>query len=150
MAIAQLTWWSGTRHTFATTTFPSVPSLPTAVSIRRCVGRCDIYVGFIEAGVRQLKDGGMLAFICADRWMRSAYGAELRRFIAENCGVDVVIEMHNAPAFEYEVAAYPAVVILRRAPQGKAIVASAGADAGPLSTGQELGRCCYQPCCAKD
>jgi hypothetical protein len=102
------------------------------------VGRCDIYVGFIEAGVRQLKDGGMLAFICADRWMRSAYGAELRRFIAENCGVDVVIEMHNAPAFEYEVAAYPAVVILRRAPQGKAIVASAGADAGPLSTGKNL------------
>lgn len=41
------------------------------------VGRCDIYVGFIEAGLRQLTDGGVLGFICADRWMRSAYGAEL-------------------------------------------------------------------------
>ena len=39
------------------------------------VGRGDIYIGFIEAGLRQLTDGGVLGFICADRWMRSAYEA---------------------------------------------------------------------------
>ena len=102
------------------------------------VGRCDIYVGFIEAGLRQLKSGGALAFICADRWMRSAYGAELRRMISAAFGVEAVIEMHDAPAFEHEVAAYPAVVVIRRAAQGQTVVASAGPGAGPLGGGGSL------------
>jgi adenine-specific DNA-methyltransferase len=102
------------------------------------VGRCDIYVGFIEAGVHQLAEGGVLAFICADRWMRAAYGAELRRLISAMFGIEVVIEMHDAPAFENDVAAYPAVVVIRRAPQGEAIVASAGRGAGSLSGNQTL------------
>ena len=96
------------------------------------VGRGDIYVGFLEAGLRQLADGGVLGFICADRWMRSAYGSELRRMVSSAFGVEVVIEMHNAPAFEEQVSAYPAVVIIRRAPQGRVIVASGNAAAGEL------------------
>jgi len=94
------------------------------------VGRGDIYIGFIEAGLRQLREGGALAFICADRWMRAAYGIELRRLIAESCSVEAMIEMHNAPAFEDDVSAYPAVFVVRRAPQGEALVASAGPKAG--------------------
>lgn len=99
------------------------------------VGRCDIYVGFIEAGMRQLTEHGVLAFICADRWMRAAYGAELRRTVSSLFSMEVVIEMHDAPAFDNDVAAYPAVIVIRRAPQGAAIVASAGAKAGPLPGG---------------
>ena len=102
------------------------------------VGRGDIYVGFIEAGLRQLTAGGALGFICADRWMRSAYGSELRRMISAAYGIEAVIEMHDAPAFEDEVAAYPAVIVIRRAPQGQAIIASAGAGAGPLPDGKSL------------
>ena len=96
------------------------------------VGRGDIYVGFIEAGLRQLTDGGVLGFICADRWMRSAYGSELRRMISAPFATKAVIEMHDAPAFEEEVSAYPAVIVIRRSPQDQVIVASAGAGAGPL------------------
>ena len=96
------------------------------------IGRGDIYVGFIEAGLRQLAEGGVLGFICADRWMRSAYGSELRRVISPPFGIDAVIEMHDAPAFEEEVSAYPAVVVVRRGEQRPVIVASAGARAGPL------------------
>src|SRR5437879_13426604 len=102
------------------------------------VGRCDIYVGFIEAALCQLKDGGTLAFICADRWMRSAYGAQLRHFVSEQCGVDVVIEMHNAPAFENEVAAYPAVIVLRRGPQAGVIVASVQDDVEAMTEHNNL------------
>lgn len=101
------------------------------------VGRGDIYVGFIEAGLRQLANGGGLGFICADRWMRSAYGAELRRMISAAYGVEAVIEMHNAPAFENEVSAYPAVTIIRRGPQRQVMVASAGAGAGPAGEAEE-------------
>lgn len=96
------------------------------------VGRCDIYVGFIEAGLRQLKKGGRLGFICADRWMRAAYGTELRKLVAAKASVEAVIEMHNAPAFEDDVAAYPAVIALQRGQQGAALVASAGQAAGPI------------------
>jgi hypothetical protein len=102
------------------------------------VGRGDIYIGFIEAGLRQLTDGGVLGFICADRWMRSAYGAELRRMISAAFGVEAVIEMHDAPAFENDVSAYPAVVIIRRAAQARVVVASAGTAAGPLKDGAQL------------
>ncbi|MHB8288701.1 MAG: Eco57I restriction-modification methylase domain-containing protein [Acidimicrobiales bacterium] len=102
------------------------------------VGRCDIYVGFIEAGLRQLSQGGALGFICADRWMRSAYGAELRRLVAEFFDMEVVIEMHDAPAFENEVSAYPAVIVIRRASQGSVLVASAGVKAGPPLNGHKL------------
>ncbi len=102
------------------------------------VGRSDIYVGFLEAGLRQLTESGVLAFICADRWMRSAYGAELRRMISKAFAVEAVIEMHDAPAFEDDVAAYPAVVVLRRAPQRTVLIASAGPDARPLAGGASL------------
>ena len=102
------------------------------------VGRGDIYVGFFEAGLRQLTDGGVLGFICADRWMRSAYGAELRRMTGAAFGVEAVIEMHDAPAFENEVAAYPAVIVIRRAQQGQALVASAGPEAGQSPDGRSL------------
>jgi len=102
------------------------------------VGRCDIYVGFIEAGVRQLVEGGALAFICADRWMRAAYGAELRRALSLLFSIEFVIEMHDAPAFENNVSAYPAVIVIRRATQGAVIVASANAQAEPLPAGDNL------------
>lgn len=102
------------------------------------VGRGDIYIGFIEAAIRNLKLGGALAFICADRWMRSAYGVELRGLITSTCSVEAVIEMHNAPAFEDDVSAYPAVVVIRRSPQGETLVASAGPDAGSSLPGFTL------------
>ena len=102
------------------------------------VGRGDIYVGFIEAGLRQLTNGGVLGFICADRWMRSAYGAELRRMISSAFSVETVIEMHDAPAFDDDVAAYPAVIVVRRSPQGPALIASASAGAGSVPDGTGL------------
>jgi adenine-specific DNA-methyltransferase len=89
-------------------------------------GRSDLYVAFFEAALRQLKEGGTCAFICADRWMRNQYGAELREMVTSSYSVDVVIEMHNADAFHDEVDAYPAITVIRSKKQGAAVVASAG------------------------
>jgi hypothetical protein len=77
-------------------------------------GRADVYVGFYEQGLRALRDGGMLGFICADRWMRNAYGARLREFVSRDWAVDAVISMTGVDAFEEEVDAYPAITVLRR------------------------------------
>jgi hypothetical protein len=92
-------------------------------------GRADLYVAFFEAALGQLKEGGVCAFICADRWMRNQYGAELRELVTSEFGVEVVIEMHNADAFRDEVDAYPAITVIRNRDQGAAIVASLGPEA---------------------
>jgi adenine-specific DNA-methyltransferase len=92
-------------------------------------GRADLYVAFFEAGLRQLKDCGVCAFICADRWMRNQYGGELRELITSEYAVEVVVEMHNADAFDDEVDAYPAITVIRRKNQDKTIVATAGSEA---------------------
>ncbi len=108
-------------------------------------GRADIYVGFIERGLDLLKAGGALSFICADRWMRNQYGADLRELVSANYAVDAVIAMHDVDAFEDDVSAYPAIVVLRNTPQGKAVVADANAafgedDARRLSSWVRRGR----------
>jgi adenine-specific DNA-methyltransferase len=99
-------------------------------------GRADLYVAFFEAALHQLNERGVCAFICADRWMRNQYGAELRELISSAFGVEAVIEMHNADAFDDEVDAYPAITVIRRQSPGPTVVASAGADAEliPLQT----------------
>jgi adenine-specific DNA-methyltransferase len=80
-------------------------------------GRSDVYVGFYERGLSALCDGGTLGFLCADRWMRNAYGARLRELIAREWAVDVVVSMTGVDAFEDEVDAYPAITVLRRGDQ---------------------------------
>jgi adenine-specific DNA-methyltransferase len=89
-------------------------------------GRADLYVAFFEAALHQLPEGGVCAFICADRWMLNHYGGELRRLITSKFAVEAVVEMHEADAFASEVSAYPAVTVIRRAPQRTAVVASVG------------------------
>ena len=42
-------------------------------------GRSDIYVGFIEHGLRSLRRRRRLGFIVADRWMRNSYGRRCGR-----------------------------------------------------------------------
>lgn len=93
---------------------------------RTMVGRADLYVAFFEAALKQLKAGGVCAYICADRWMLNQYGAELRRLITASYSVDTVIEMHRADAFAFDVSAYPAITVIRRDPQSAAVVARAG------------------------
>lgn len=93
-------------------------------------GRADIYVGFIEQGLRLLKRGGVLGYICADRWMRNQYGAGLRGLITRSYSVETVIAMHGADAFEHEVSAYPAIVAIRNGRQADATVVRASTAFG--------------------
>lgn len=75
---------------------------------------CDLYVAFIEHGLSQLKQGGKLCFICADRWLQNQYGTYLRRFVNDGFHIDSVVKMHDVDAFESQVSAYPAITLLDR------------------------------------
>lgn len=102
-------------------------------------GRADIFVGFYERGLDLLKPGGRLVYICADRWMRNAYGTGLRaKVVRGGYSMDDVIVMHDANAFDTEVSAYPAITLISRTPQGQARAARAGADFGPESAREYL------------
>ena len=85
-------------------------------------GRSDLYVGFIERGLGTLRPGGRLGLICADRWMHNQYGAGLRRLVSQSFAMETVVSMHDVDAFEDEVSAYPAVVVIRNGEQGRAAV----------------------------
>jgi adenine-specific DNA-methyltransferase len=118
-----------------------IPEETTALyrdAYRTMRGRADLYVAFFEAALHQLNEGGVCAFICADRWMRNQYGAELRELITSAYSVEAVIEMHNADAFHNEVDAYPAVTVIRRQEQGLAVIASAGPEAEEIAPGTLL------------
>lgn len=91
-------------------------------------GRADIYVGFIERSLSMLKPGGRVGFICADRWMRNQYGDRLRQLVATSYAVEHIWVMHDVDAFEEQVSAYPAITVLRNAPQGAAIAADTTCD----------------------
>lgn len=94
-------------------------------------GRADVYVGFYEHALLALCDNGALGFICADRWMRNAYGAHLRELISTEWAVETLLSMTGVDAFEDEVDAYPAVTIIRRqAQEGGPLVVDGGARFG--------------------
>ncbi len=94
-------------------------------------GRADIFVGFFERGLSLLAPEGRLAYICADRWMRNQYGAQLRSLVAESYAVDSLLVLHDVDAFEDPVAAYPAITVMRNGAQGAARVVDATASFGP-------------------
>lgn len=72
----------------------------------------DIFVGFIERGLRLLNQSGKLCYICADRWMQNSYGRKLRKFILSQYHMDLICRMHEVDAFEDKVDAYPAIVLI--------------------------------------
>jgi adenine-specific DNA-methyltransferase len=104
-----------------------VPPARSKAYRRACLtmrGRSDVFVGFIEIGLRMLRPDGVLGFIVADRWMHNQYGSDLRQLVAAEFAVETVISMHDVDAFEERVSAYPAVTLIRRTPQRGAVVVS--------------------------
>ena len=107
---------------------PSARSEAYRQACQTMTGRADIYVGFIEVGLKALKANGTLAFICADRWMRNQYGRLLRDLIANHFSFEAAIEMHDVDAFAEEVSAYPSVIVVRNREQQPVLVAEATGD----------------------
>ena len=74
--------------------------------------RADLYVAFIERGLQLVEKAGVLAFICADRWLRNRYGAPLRRLITQSYHLRCYIDLQRAAPFESTVDAYPGICVL--------------------------------------
>lgn len=85
--------------------------------------RADLYIPFIERGLRLLAPGGSLAFICSDRWMKNRYGRPLRKFIAEHFHLASYVDMVDTSAFEGNVIAYPAIFHIKNERGTRTLVA---------------------------
>ena len=60
----------------------------------------DIYCLFYEKGYRLLRDGGVLAFITSNKWMRAGYGEKLRAFFAEKTNPVCLIDFAGQKVFD--------------------------------------------------
>lgn len=81
---------------------------------RTLYDRADLYVPFYERALDLLADGGVLGFICANRWLKNRYGGPLRQKISEGFQLVYFIDMEGVDAFHAEVIAYPAITVIRR------------------------------------
>lgn len=87
--------------------------------------RADLYVPFIERSLSMLAEGGQLVFICADRWTKNKYGGPLRALISKGFHLRAYVDMANTPAFDSDVMAYPAVVLVERNTRGATAIGKA-------------------------
>ncbi|WP_437814212.1 Eco57I restriction-modification methylase domain-containing protein [Sorangium sp. So ce1078] len=91
---------------------------------RSLYDRADLYVAFIERGLDLLAPGGVLSFICADRWTLNRYGAPLRRMLSRWFQVRCYIDLHSASPFESDVVAYPSIFAVSPGKTGSVPVAT--------------------------
>ncbi|XYH98862.1 Eco57I restriction-modification methylase domain-containing protein [Sorangium sp. So ce1128] len=91
---------------------------------RSLYDRADLYVAFIERGLDLLAPGGVLSFICADRWTLNRYGAPLRRLLSRWFRVQCYIDLHSASPFESDVVAYPSIFAVSHGKTGSVPVAT--------------------------
>lgn len=85
--------------------------------------RADLYVPFIERSLSSLTPGGVLGFICADRWMKNRYGGPLRKLVSERYHLKIYVDMMDTPAFHSDVTAYPAITVIAREEPGTTRIA---------------------------
>ena len=68
-----------------------------------------MYVYFYARGYSLLKQGGQLAYITSNKYLRANYGKGLRKFLAEKVAMRAIIDFGDLPVFD--AAAYPCIVI---------------------------------------
>ncbi|RLB87330.1 MAG: hypothetical protein DRH50_17025, partial [Deltaproteobacteria bacterium] len=73
----------------------------------------DIYSLFYEKGYRILRNGGVLAFITSNKWMRAAYGKKLREFFKTKVVVEQLIDFGDSPIFS-EATTYTNILLFRK------------------------------------
>jgi len=60
----------------------------------------DIYTLFIERGLQILRPEGRLGFIVSNKWLRAAYGENLREFLLKNTTIEKLIDFDGLKVFD--------------------------------------------------
>ena len=76
-------------------------------------GMADLFVYFYELGITHLKENGLLGFICSNKFFRTSYGENLRKFILENTQITHIIDFAGVKVFE-DASVDSAVTVFRK------------------------------------
>ncbi|MCX6134435.1 MAG: N-6 DNA methylase [Ignavibacteriales bacterium] len=60
----------------------------------------DLYVGFVEMGLRLLRPLGHFGMIISNKWLRADYGDRLRDFLQKEASLSCIIDLSGLPVFE--------------------------------------------------
>ena len=76
-------------------------------------GRADLYFYFFERGLRVLKNGGRLGYICNSTFFNTKAAKKLRSYILRNSQIENIINFGDIQIFE-GVATLPIIITLKR------------------------------------
>jgi len=77
-------------------------------------GTADLYVMFVEHGLRILRPNGQFVFIIPNKWMRAGYGLALRKWL-KTLAIEQITDFGDLPVFD-EATTYPSILSIRNAP----------------------------------
>lgn len=88
-------------------------------------GNYDIYIPFIELGIKFLNKRGRFGYICSNQFFKRDYGKILRRFILENSHVFQIINFKDSGIFK-DATNYPTILLLSSDEPGSSEIISIG------------------------
>ncbi|WP_414529346.1 Eco57I restriction-modification methylase domain-containing protein [Nodularia chucula] len=75
-------------------------------------GVADLFVYFFESGYQLLNTGGILSYICSNKYFRSGYGEKLRDFLGKNTTIQQLIDFGDTDVFT--AIAYPSIILFSK------------------------------------
>jgi len=75
-------------------------------------GTADIYTYFYGKGVELLCANGNLAFISSNKWFRTNYGLNLRKYLSETCRIHSITDFGELPVFD--AATFPMILVAQK------------------------------------
>lgn len=90
-----------------------------AEHFQTAAGSADLYVYFIEHGVRLLREGGVYGVIAANKWLRAGYGEKLRAFLRPH--LTEIVDFGELRVFQ-DAATDPAIIIAEKNPVDRPVL----------------------------
>ena len=75
-------------------------------------GTADLFVYFIELGMRNLQTNGEFTYIVPNKWMRAGYGDKLRKSL-KGYHINKILDFGDLPVFE-EATTYPCILSISK------------------------------------
>ncbi len=74
----------------------------------------DISVYFYKRGAELLREGGLLTYICTNKFMRSGYGKKLRQFLTADMALKTILDFGSLSVFDAAVNA--SILLVQKSP----------------------------------
>ena len=75
-------------------------------------GTADLFVYFVELGLRNIKPNGDFNYIIPNKWMRAGYGDKLRQYVKSH-RVNEILDFGDLPVFD-NATTYPSILSLSK------------------------------------